>query len=410
MKQNELLKLYNILYVEDDESILNTSSAIFGKLFKKVYVAKNGKEGLEVFRNNSENIDIIISDINMPIMNGIEMLEEIRNFDKKIDIIYTSAHTETKFFLKAIDLRVNHYVVKPIDMRKLIIEIYDIIGKKLKEIEREKVIYENEKYLEIINHVAIISKTDLEGNITYANDIFLEVSGYTEAELLNSPHNIIRHSDVSKDVYKSMWQDLHDKKVWKGKIKNKAKDGTTYYVKSTIFPIYDVLNVEVKEYMSIQFITTKEEMEKIQFQKKVIIKLKELNEDKKKEKEKYDEAANKIAIYETSDDKKDQILMEKYNKEKSKNNILEIKIKEYENDLKFEKENYMNMLKEKRKETNDQIDVNKKDQIILNQHKEEMINVRFELSAKDKIILAYEKEKRELEKRILVQKDIIDNT
>lgn len=121
--------------------------------------------------------------------------------------------------------------------------------------------FEKEQYLGIINQVAIITRTDTKGIITYVNEIFCEVSGYTKEELIGKPHNIIRHPDEPKSTYEIMWKQISSGKVFKGKLKNKAKDGTTYYVLAYILPIVkssDSGNVIVG-YMGIRFLTTEEE-------------------------------------------------------------------------------------------------------------------------------------------------------
>jgi len=91
-----------ILYVEDDVSIRNSMTNIFKKLFGKVIIAVNGQDGYDKFRIHKEkniNIDIVISDINMPDKNGIEMITDIRKLDENIPVVVTTAHSDTHFFL-----------------------------------------------------------------------------------------------------------------------------------------------------------------------------------------------------------------------------------------------------------------------------------------------------------------------
>ena len=109
-----------------------------------------------------------------------------------------------------------------------------------------------EEYKKVIDESAIVSKTDRYGNITYANDIFCEVSGYSKKELMGKNHNIIRHSDNSISIYKDLWETITNKKIFKGILKNKKKDGSAYYVDSTIMPILDK-NENVIEYIAIRY-------------------------------------------------------------------------------------------------------------------------------------------------------------
>jgi len=84
----------------------------------------------------------------------------------------------------------------------------------------------------------IISRTDLKGNITHANDLFCEISGYTNEELKGKPHNIVRHPDMPSSVFASLWKTIKDKKQWRGIVKNIRKDGGFYWVNAIISGVY----------------------------------------------------------------------------------------------------------------------------------------------------------------------------
>ena len=113
-----------------------------------------------------------------------------------------------------------------------------------------------EQYKSAIDIASIVSKTDLNGNITYANEKFCEISGYSEYELLGKNHNILRHPEVSDTVFVDLWNQITSKNIWRGFFPNKAKNGDTYYVNATIFPILDN-NGTILEYMSIREDITK---------------------------------------------------------------------------------------------------------------------------------------------------------
>jgi len=76
----------------------------------------------------------------------------------------------------------------------------------------------------------IVSKTDLKGRITYGNEIFIQMSGYSEQELLNSPHNILRHLDMPAVVFKLLWARLKEKLSINAYVKNRCKNGDFYWV------------------------------------------------------------------------------------------------------------------------------------------------------------------------------------
>lgn len=76
----------------------------------------------------------------------------------------------------------------------------------------------------------IVSKTDLKGRITYGNEIFIKMSGYSEHELLNAPHNILRHKDMPAVVFKLLWDRLKAKTAINAYVKNRCKNGDFYWV------------------------------------------------------------------------------------------------------------------------------------------------------------------------------------
>ncbi len=115
-----LLKRLTLLYVEDDDIISLELSQLLGNFFSKVFVAKDGKEGLRTFLENEDEIDIVLSDINMPLLNGIEMIKKIRSVNSNVPVILATAYSDNEFLAEAIKLRVQEYIVKPIDVRNLL--------------------------------------------------------------------------------------------------------------------------------------------------------------------------------------------------------------------------------------------------------------------------------------------------
>ena len=114
----EKFKDLTVLYVEDDEIIREQALMYLNKLCKKVWVAKDGLEALEVYEDYSP--DIIISDIKMPRLDGLAMTKKIRQTDKTTPVILATAFTDTSYLLKAVELQLIKYIVKPITSAKLL--------------------------------------------------------------------------------------------------------------------------------------------------------------------------------------------------------------------------------------------------------------------------------------------------
>jgi PAS domain S-box-containing protein len=113
------------------------------------------------------------------------------------------------------------------------------------------------QYKEAIEKSNIISKTDVNGIITFVNDEFCNISGYTKSELIGQNHNIVRHPDVPKEKFKLLWDTIKNKKIYKDTVKNRAKDGSAFYVNTTIIPLLNE-NENIAEYIAIRYDVTKE--------------------------------------------------------------------------------------------------------------------------------------------------------
>lgn len=88
----------------------------------------------------------------------------------------------------------------------------------------------------LYDNSVLVSETNIQGIITYTNRRFQTLSGYTSDELIGSPHNIVRHPDMPKGIFKAMWKIIAQKKIWRGYVKSLAKDGSYYWTLSYIQP------------------------------------------------------------------------------------------------------------------------------------------------------------------------------
>ncbi len=149
------------------------------------------------------------------------------------------------------------------------------------------------QYIEAIEKNNIVSKTDINGIITFVNEEFCRISKYTKEELIGKNHNIVRHPDVPSIVFKRLWDAILAKKTYKATVKNLAKDGSTFYVNTTVIPILDEKG-DIKEFVAIRYDVTEaienanklaakeEELEQLNLTledriKKQTLKLRELN-------------------------------------------------------------------------------------------------------------------------------------
>lgn len=103
---------------------------------------------------------------------------------------------------------------------------------------------------ELSDTETIVSTTDLQGNITYANPYFIQVSGFTEEELIGAPQNILRHPDMPVEAFADFWATLKDGLPWTGMVKNRRKNGDFYWVLANVTPVME--NGRPVGYMSVR--------------------------------------------------------------------------------------------------------------------------------------------------------------
>jgi methyl-accepting chemotaxis protein len=114
---------------------------------------------------------------------------------------------------------------------------------------------------DIMNETSIVSEADKKGDILSINEKFIEVSKYSREELIGQPHNTTRHPDMAKDVFKQMWSTIGRGQMFRGIIKNRAKDGTPYYVDAVIAPILGE-NGKPMKYLGVRYDITASEIER----------------------------------------------------------------------------------------------------------------------------------------------------
>src|SRR6185369_13141352 len=168
----------SLLYVEDEPEARELICEIIGRRYPalRLIVAANGEEGLESFRKNRP--EIVLTDINMPFVNGIEMAEKIKLLNPATEIIALTAYSNSEHLLKAIEIGINHYILKPIDIEL----IFKVIDKSLDMIRSQRLIAHQNKVIMDLNRDLAEKAAELE-----AANQELESFNYTVAHDLRSP-------------------------------------------------------------------------------------------------------------------------------------------------------------------------------------------------------------------------------
>jgi len=273
MFNEKFLSSLTILYVEDEDLAREKLGKTLKRFFKNVLLASNGEEGYITFKKEqlNGNIDLILSDINMPKMNGIEMLEKIREEGHSVPIIYTTARTESEYLLKAIELNVKHYVLKPINIENIISNIQDVCEKKYYSDLIKQKNAELEQYSSILDNVAVVFKMNNNKEIVFMNSLLLESFNLSFDDVLNKPIQNLLHKELDNSFIEDIWEQVKKGKSWHGNIKFVDSKDKEFYINSTIFQI---ISDNGFEYVNIGFLSTQEVQEKREFHKKVIEQIK----------------------------------------------------------------------------------------------------------------------------------------
>ena len=261
--------------------------------------ASSGKEALEIL-NREQDFAIILMDVQMPIMDGFETVEIIRQNEKikLIPIIFLTASMDSSvqvfkgYLAGAVD-----YMIKPIspEILKAKVAVFVDLYKKTNELlvqvqqvktlnsdiadhkeikeKLEKSVKEISDYKYALDESSIVAITDQKGIIKYVNDNFCKISKFTRNELIGQDHRIINSGFHPKEFIRDLWTTIGNGKIWRGELNNKAKDGSMYWLDTTIVPF---LNEQGKPYQYVAVrtdITERKRIEKEFMEAKVFAEL-----------------------------------------------------------------------------------------------------------------------------------------
>lgn len=182
------LKELSVLLVEDEAKIRDLLAGVMEKVFKKVITAQNGEEGLKKFKKFNPNI--VITDILMPIRDGLEMSKDIRAISPETPIVVLSAFNDKDKLMQAIEIGINKYLLKPIDMDELIYAIETLAKAK---IDSSNLIEIGKNYTFSPTKKVLI-KNGVEIPLTKKELAFISL-------LINRLGTLVLHSDIKKNVW-----------------------------------------------------------------------------------------------------------------------------------------------------------------------------------------------------------------
>ena len=198
-KNLDILKNINILYLEDDENLLKHTSDILEDFVANIYGVKNTIDAMNILLE--KKVDVIISDILLENENGINFLKYIKSKNIQIPAILTTAHTDTNYLIESIKLKVENYLLKPINIDELLNSLYDVVLPKIQEKEIKK----NSNIIKTIGAITDSKQVEIIkyifNNLDENNNFF---GSYSE---------IMEQFSISKPTLIKLFKDLADKNI-----------------------------------------------------------------------------------------------------------------------------------------------------------------------------------------------------
>ncbi|QKF81800.1 response regulator [Halarcobacter ebronensis] len=200
VKDLNILKNFNVLYIEDDVQLLTHTKDVLEDFVNNIFAVETTKEALNILSN--KKIDVIISDILLQDDNGIDFLNYLKKEkDIQIPTILTTAHTDTKYLLDAIKLKVENYIVKPINIKELLNSLHDV----LLPFTQQKEIQKNINIIKMIGAVTDSKQVDV---IKYL------INNLNNDNLINTSYSeIMSEISISKPTLIKLFKELSEKNI-----------------------------------------------------------------------------------------------------------------------------------------------------------------------------------------------------
>lgn len=246
---------YRVLLVDVDRSLLEAHAAILRDAGMDVLTLQEPLLTLD--RIESFHPDVLLLDVCMPEANVPVLTSMLRELDEHLflPVLFLSAETSRHQQLTSLNLSGEDCLVKPVRHESLIdaVKVRAHCARQSRSVVRrmQTTLYEREREHLALNHHAIVSIADAAGNITYVNDKFCQISGYSRDELLGHNHSIVKSGEHPPEFYRDIWRCITRGEVWQGEFCNRRKDGELYWVASTITPFLDE-NGKPYQYVSLR--------------------------------------------------------------------------------------------------------------------------------------------------------------
>lgn len=230
-KEFGILKSMSLLYVEDDAETREELAMMLEPWLGELHIVADGQSGLDLFMKKKP--DIVVTDIQMPRLSGLAMSAEIRTINPEQSIVIVSAYNDVEYLFRAIELGIDHYITKPLNVGRLLEKLAHLanIHLALKKHRHDQILLE--QYKNLVDQSAIVCKTDLSGRISYVNDKLCSISGFTRQEMLGQDIAFL-HCNRERG---EGWNEAACGRKWSGISHNRTREGAVYVVERSLVPV-----------------------------------------------------------------------------------------------------------------------------------------------------------------------------
>ncbi len=234
---------FRMLLVDDDADRRAAHSLILRQAGMTLLETGDPFQVPEILENFAA--EVLVLDMHIPECSGPELAFILRNDERyaRIPIIYLSTETCASRQLSGLNCDGEHFLSKPVDPHHLVAAAA-LHARRFRQAREQAeslraTLYERERQQQALDAHAIVSTADVAGIITYVNDRFCAISGYSRKELLGQNHRIIKSNEHSAEFYLDMWRTIRLGNIWRGEVCNRRKDGSLYWVETSIVPFLD---------------------------------------------------------------------------------------------------------------------------------------------------------------------------
>lgn len=193
-------------------------------------------------------IDLVFGTLSCQGASYLQVLQEIKQINPKMEIILFLKVADVDYLYDALALKCSRYLY----LKEEEEHVFKHFKEGLDVISHKDIFLKDTQYFNALMESSVVSQSDKQGNVTYINDNFTQVTGYTKDEIMGKNHRMLRHPANGPEIFQDMWATISQGKVWRERVLNKNKDGSDFWADTIIIPFKDEKTGEIIQYIAIR--------------------------------------------------------------------------------------------------------------------------------------------------------------